>query len=228
MSNFLAIQGQAIAVRYGRQQVVRNFNIDVRGGEFVALVGPNGVGKSTVLRVLAGLRRPDAGSVRIGGRDIAREWNAVKPLIGYMPDRDSHFDEMTGRQNLEFFADLYRCNNGRVAEVLHALELDYAADIPVRGYSLGMRRKLLLARAILHRPMAILLDEPAAHLDPQSVRVVSQVLRSAVGSSCSLVLTAHDATGLAADCDRIVRLNLGQTQSLAMESPTTAELVRAP
>lgn len=228
MSNFLAIQGQAIAVRYGRKQVVRNFNIDVRGGELVALVGPNGVGKSTVLRVLAGLRRPDAGSVRIGGRDIVREWNAVKPLIGYMPDRDSHFDEMTGRRNLEFFADLYRCNSGRIAEVLHALELDFAADISVRGYSLGMRRKLLLARAILHRPMAILLDEPAAHLDPQSVRVVGQVLRSAVGSSCGLVLTAHDETNLAAHCDRVIPLNLAQIRGDAVDSSALRELVRAP
>lgn len=228
MSNSLVIHCQSIAVRYGRKRIVGDFNLEVRSGELIALVGPNGAGKSTVLRVLAGLRRPAAGSVRIDGRDLAREWDAAKPLIGYAPDRDNHFDDMTGRRNLEFFADLYRCNNGRVAEVLHALGLDYAADIPVRGYSLGMRRKLLLARAILHRPKAILLDEPAAHLDPQSVKVVSRVLRSAVGYSCGLVLTAHDATGLAADCDRIVPLNLGQSQGIAVGSPATGELVRAP
>src|ERR1700678_1789366 len=139
-----------LTVRYGDFVAVDGLNLDLRPGELFGLLGPNGAGKSSTLRVLIGPRPPSAGPVRVAGLDIARDGKAVKPLFGYVPDRENHFEEFTGRRNLEFFGKLYGVPKLRANDVLKMVELDEAADLPVRGYSLGMRKKLLLARAMLH------------------------------------------------------------------------------
>src|SRR5947209_11036186 len=98
---------EALTVRYGSFVAVDRLSVEVRRGELFGLLGPNGAGKSSTLRVLIGQRRPSAGRVTVAGRDVVTEWAAVKPLFGYVPDRENHFDEFTGRRNLQFFADLY-------------------------------------------------------------------------------------------------------------------------
>src|SRR5262249_32952902 len=148
--------------------------------ELFGLLGPNGAGKSSTLRVLIGQRRPSGGQVTVAGHDVVREWSTVKPLFGYVPDRENHFEEFTGRRNLQFFAGLYHVPAARIEECLEWVELTDAADVPVRGYSLGMRRKLLLARALLHRPPLLYLDEPTANLDIHSAAVVRRILRALV------------------------------------------------
>src|SRR5205823_9989064 len=116
------------------------------------------------------------------GHDVVHDWATVKPLFGYVPDRENHFEEFTGRQNLSFFAGLYRVPPARVDECLQLVELSDAADVVVRGYSLGMRRKLLLARALLHQPRLLYLDEPTANLDVHSAAVVRRILRELVAA----------------------------------------------
>src|SRR5207248_1176920 len=116
-------------------------DLELRAGERFGLLGPSGAGKSTTLRVLTGQLRPAAGCVTVAGRDLGREWAALKPLFGYVPDRDNHFEEFSGRRNLLIFAGLYNVRRARVEECLRLLELADAADVPVRAYSLGMRRK---------------------------------------------------------------------------------------
>lgn len=192
-----------LRVLYGSFAAVDGLDLEIRGGELFGLLGPNGAGKSTTIRVLIGQRRPTAGHAYVAGYDIVRDWSRVKPLFGYVPDRENHFEEFTGRRNLEFFADLYAVPRQRVMDCLRMVELDDAADLQVRGYSLGMRRKLLLARAMLHQPQVLYLDEPTANLDIHSAEIVHRILRERVADGATVVLTTHDMDEVEKICDRV-------------------------
>jgi ABC-type multidrug transport system ATPase subunit len=206
-----------LRVRYGSFAAVDGLNLDIRRGELFGLLGPNGAGKSTTIRVLIGQRLPSAGSVRVAGFDVVREWAKIKPHFGYVPDRENHFEEFTGRRNLEFFGLLYGVPAMRAAEVLRMVELDEAADLPVRGYSLGMRKKLLLARALLHEPQVLYLDEPTANLDIHSAEVVHRILRERVKLGATVVLTTHDMDEVERICDRVGIMCRGKL--VALDSP---------
>jgi ABC-2 type transport system ATP-binding protein len=211
------IQLDNLAVHYGSFKAVDGLSLEIRKGELFGLLGPNGAGKSTTIRVLIGQRRPTSGIVRIAGHDVVREWSTIKPLFGYVPDRENHFEEFTGRRNLEFFAGLYAVPRLRVMECLRQVELDEAADTPVRGYSLGMRRKLLLARALLHQPKILYLDEPTANLDIHSAEVVHRILRELVSDGATVVLTTHDMDEVEKICDRVGIVCRGKL--VALDSP---------
>ena len=117
-----------LRVLYGSFAAVDRLDLDIRGGELFGLLGPNGAGKSTTIRVLIGQRRPTAGTVTVAGYDVVREWALIKPLFGYVPDRENHFEEFTGRRNLEFFAQLYGVPTRRAKDCLDMVELDEAAE----------------------------------------------------------------------------------------------------
>jgi ABC-2 type transport system ATP-binding protein len=206
-----------LTVRYGDFVAVDGLNLTLVPGELLGLLGPNGAGKSTTLRVLIGQRPPSAGRVTVAGLDVVRDWQAVKPLFGYVPDRENHFEELTGRRNLQFFAGLYGVDHGRVDECLALVELSDAADLPVRAYSLGMRRKLLLARALLHRPRLLYLDEPTANLDIHSAAVVHRMLRGLVAEGAAVLLTTHNMPEVEKVCDRVAILCRGRM--VALDSP---------
>jgi ABC-type multidrug transport system ATPase subunit len=206
-----------VAVRYGSFAAVDHLTLDLHRGELFGLIGPNGAGKTTTIRVLIGQRLPDEGRVTILGHDLRRDWAAIKPHFGYVPDRENHFEEFTGRQNLEFFAGLYRVPTGRVLECLELVELAEAADVLVRGYSLGMRRKLLLARALLHWPRLLYLDEPTANLDIHSAALVRRLLRRHVAEGGTVLLTTHNMEEVEEVCDRVAILSRGRL--VALDSP---------
>src|SRR5215470_10478348 len=118
---------ERLTVRYGTFIAVDSLDLELRPGELFGLLGPNGAGKSSTLRVLIGQRRPSGGRATVAGRDVTREWDAVKPLFGYVPDRENHFEEFTGRRNLQIFAGLYGVRPGRVKECLDLVDLADAA-----------------------------------------------------------------------------------------------------
>ena len=212
-----AIQIDQLRVQYGSFTAVDGLSIEIRKGELFGLLGPNGAGKSTTLRVLIGQRKPTTGNVRVCGLDVVKEWSKIKPLFGYVPDRDNHFDEFTGNRNLEFFADLYGVPRLRVQQCLKLVELDEAGKVPVRGYSLGMRKKLLLARALLHDPQVLYLDEPTANLDIHSAELVHRILRERVESGATVVMTTHDMGEVEKICDRVAIVAKGKL--IALDSP---------
>jgi ABC-2 type transport system ATP-binding protein len=203
-----------VSVRYGRALALDGLDLEVRSGEMLALVGPSGAGKSTTLRVLVGQIAPSSGRVTMVGRDLGRDWASLKGLFGYVPDRDNHFDEFSGRGNLRFFADLYRVPHQRVEECLQLLELTEVADGMVQAYSLGMRRKLLLARALLHRPRLLFLDEPTANLDPHAAGLVRGILRDLADQGCTIVLATHDVPEAVELCDRVAVLRQGRLAAI--------------
>src|SRR5215471_16923960 len=206
-----------LRVLYGTFAAVDGLDLDIRKGELFGLLGPNGAGKSTTIRVLIGQRQPSGGNVSVAGLDVVRDWAEIKPTFGYVPDRENHFEEFTGRRNLEFFGELYGVPKLRAAEVLKMVELDEAADLPVRGYSLGMRRKLLLARALIHQPPLLYLDEPTANLDIHSAGIVRRILRKLVTEGCTVLLTTHNMDEVEAICDRVAILCRGRL--VALDSP---------
>jgi ABC-type multidrug transport system ATPase subunit len=213
----LILELAGLTVRYGDFVAVDGLDLGLRPGELFGLLGPNGAGKSSTLRVLIGQYRPSAGRVTVAGLDVVRDWQAVKPLFGYVPDRENHFEEFTGRRNLRLFAGLYGVAGRRVDECLEMVELTEAARVPVRGYSLGMRRKLLLARALLHRPRLLYLDEPSANLDVHSAAVVHRILRALAAEGVTVLLTTHNMKEVEEVCDRVAILCRGRL--VALDAP---------
>src|SRR5437016_5353190 len=208
---------EQLTVRYGAFVAVDHLDLELKRGELFGLLGPNGAGKSSTLRVLIGQRQPTSGKVTLAGHDVVREWQKVKPLFGYVPDRENHFEEFTGWRNLQFFAELYGVKSSRVEECLGLVELSEAAKIPVKSYSLGMRRKLLLARALLHRPRLLYLDEPSANLDIHSIEVVRRILRGLTAEGVTVLLTTHNMQEVEELCDRVAILCRGRL--IALDSP---------
>jgi ABC-2 type transport system ATP-binding protein len=211
------IRLENLVVRYGSFVAVDHLDLELQSGELFGLLGPNGAGKSSTLRVLIGQRRPTEGSVRVFGQDIVRDWSSIKPRFGYVPDRENNFEEFTGRRNLQIFAGLYNTPLDRIDECLQMVELDEAADVAVRGYSLGMRRKLLLARALLHEPRLLYLDEPTANLDIHSGKLVRKILRELVAKGVTVLLTTHNMEEVEEICDRVAILCRGKL--VALDTP---------
>ncbi len=208
---------ERLTVSYGSFVAVDNLDLALKAGELFGLLGPNGAGKSSTIRVLIGQRKPAGGRVTVAGHDVVKDWAAVKPLFGYVPDRENHFEEFSGRRNLQIFAGLYQVPESRIDECLALVELTDAAGLPVRGYSLGMRRKLLLARALLHRPRLLYLDEPTANLDIHSAALVRKILRGLVADGCTVILTTHNMDEVEEVCDRVAILCRGRL--VALDSP---------
>lgn len=211
------IRIEKLTINYGTFTAVDGLNLELHRGELFGLLGPNGAGKTTTLRVLIGQRRPSGGQVTVAGHNVVRDWDTVKPLFGYVPDRENHFEEFTGRRNLQIFARLYRVADERVHECLDLVELSDAAELPVSAYSLGMRRKLLLARALLHRPPLLYLDEPTANLDVHSAGLVRRILRELVQEGCTVLLTTHNMQEVEEICDRVAILCRGRL--VALDTP---------
>ena len=206
-----------LVVQYGTYRAVDGLFLDLYRGELFGLLGPNGAGKSTTVRVLIGQRPADSGQVTVGGLDVARQWQQVKSLFGYVPDRDNHFDEFSGWRNLRIFCDLYGAPRNRVDECLQLVELTEVADLPVKSYSMGMKKKLLFGAAPLHDPAVMYLDEPTANLDIHSCAVVHRILRERVEAGRTVLLTTHNMNEVEAICDRVGIMSQGRL--IALDSP---------
>jgi len=200
-----------LVVRFGDFTAVDCVEFSVGRGEIFGFLGPNGAGKSTTIRVLIGCQRPTSGVVHVAGCRLPHDLERCKPSFGYVPDADNHIDEFTGRENLELFAKLYQLNDRLVVDrLLSQLELAEAADVAVANYSKGMRRKLLIAREMLHRPQVLFLDEPTANLDPHSTALVRELLRQLAADGMTVFLTTHNMDEVEEICDRAAILCRGQ------------------
>ena len=205
-----AIVLDQLVIRFGRFVAVDRLSLSIREGELFGFLGPNGAGKTTTIRVLIGGRAPSSGRVEVAGLRMPQQFDRIKPLFGYVPDTENHIEEFTGRENLELFARLYDIPLSEVGRLLAKLELTEAADLPVRAYSKGMRRKLLIAREILHRPRILYLDEPTANLDAHSTDLVRRMLRELAADGTTVFLTTHDMQEVEEICDRVAILCRGK------------------
>ena len=174
--------------------VLWNLDLTVPWGESLALFGANGAGKTTLLRILAASVRPDAGAVRIAGRDLLRQTGAARRRIGVVGHRSFLYEDLTPRENLLYYAQLYGLpdREARAATALDRMGLAARANHRVRALSNGMQKRAAIARAILHQPDVLLLDEPEAGLDQDSRRILGELLTEWTAEGRSAVFTTHD------------------------------------
>lgn len=194
-SGSAAIHAANLRKDYGDRNVLRNVDVAVPWGETAVLFGANGAGKTTLLRVLAGLSRPDSGDVHIAGHRMRRSGGRARHLVGFVGHQTLLYQDLTSRENLLFYAKLYGIAQPgpRIEAVLEQLNLSDSVDRRVRTLSHGMQKRLSVARAILHEPAVLLLDEPESGLDIDSVNALGNLLSDWSSSGRTALLTTHSA-----------------------------------
>jgi len=214
------IEVRKLTKTFGLNPVLRGLDLDVPRGQFLTLLGPNGSGKTTLLRILAALARPTSGTVRIGGWDLPAEAEFVRAQLGVVSHQPLLYDTLTAEENLLFFARLYHLppesRRERVAEMLERVGLARRARDVVQTYSRGMLQRLAIARAILHNPAILLLDEPYTGLDQDAAAVLDDLLRQVATEGRTVIMTTHDLRRGHALADRIAILSRGR---IAFDAP---------
>ena len=210
-----AIAAAGIRKDYGDRAVLRGVDLSVGWGEIAVLFGANGAGKTTLLRILAGLTRADGGGARIAGRPVHGRGNRARRLVGFTGHQTMLYSDLTCRENLEFYARLYGIKDAgdRIEQVLEQASLSDRANRRVRTLSHGMQKRLAMARATLHEPAALLLDEPESGLDAESVEALGKFLRDWAGAGRTALLTTHSAEVGLAWADRALTLAGGRIES---------------
>ena len=210
-----AIVGAGIRKDYGDRAVLRGADLTIGWGEIAVLFGANGAGKTTLLRILAGLTRPDDGAARVAGRLMHRRDGAGRRMVGFAGHQTMLYNDLTCRENLAFYGKLYgiRDSGARIETALAQANLLDRADRRVRTLSHGMQKRLSMARAILHNPAVLLLDEPESGLDAESVETMGHLLREWAQSGRSALLTTHISEVGLAWADRALTLDGGRIVS---------------
>jgi heme exporter protein A len=193
--------------RYGERTALAGVSVSVEEGQTLVVLGSNGAGKTTLLRVLAGLLRPHGGDVRVLDAELPRERWRLPGRVGYLGHEPLLYRELTGRENLRYHARLHRVSAARVDELLGAVGMEARADEPLRELSRGMVQRLAVARAVLHDPPLLLLDEPRAGLDPAAAEALEPLIGRASGRT--RVLVTHDLEGGLAAADLALGLRDG-------------------
>jgi ABC-2 type transport system ATP-binding protein len=201
-------------VVYGKTHAVRNLSLAIPRGEVFGFIGPNGAGKTSTIKVLATLLRPSGGVAKIAGINVARDPDAIRRRIGYMPDFFGVYDDLTANEYLHFFAAAYRIDPAKrasiIRDVLALTDLTEKSDAPVDGLSRGMKQRLGLARVLLHDPDLLLLDEPASGLDPRARIEMRELLKELQSMGKTIIVSSHILHELAQFCTSIGIIEAGQ------------------
>jgi len=199
---------------FGKVHAVRGVSFEARDGEITGLLGPNGAGKTTTLRMLYSLLPPDRGEIRIDGLDPTRDAMAIKRTLGVVPDGRGLYTRLTARENIRYYGELHGLEKmpleRRIEELTHTLSMEDFIDRRTEGFSQGQRVKVAIARAMVHGPQTVLMDEPSNGLDVMSTRALREYVRSLKNGGHSVVLSTHIMQEVAALCDRIVIIAKGE------------------
>ncbi|HWF52479.1 MAG TPA: ABC transporter ATP-binding protein [Solirubrobacteraceae bacterium] len=202
------IELDGLTRHFGERTVLREVSLTLQRGQTLAVLGRNGAGKSTLLRILATLLRPHAGSAKLFGEPLPREGWKVRGRVGLLGHEPLLYRDLSGRENLIYHARLHRVPMQRVDEVLEAVAMHDRAEDPVRSLSRGMVQRLTVARAVLHKPELLLLDEPRSNLDPAAGELVEPLIGR--DSGVTRVLTSHDPQAALAEADVVLALQGGR------------------
>ena len=186
-----AIQVQDLTRKYDGLCAVDGISFEVAAGEIFGFLGPNGAGKTTTIKMLTGQLRPTRGKAQVMGCDVVAERQQLKPQIGVVFDSQNLYERLSGRDNLRFYARLYRVDKARVQEVLAQVGLTERARDKVNAYSNGMKQRLLIARGLLHKPRVLFLDEPTRGLDPNVARDIRAIVTDLARQGMTVFLTTH-------------------------------------
>jgi ABC-2 type transport system ATP-binding protein len=213
-----AVELKSVVKRYNEILAVDNVDLNVKPSEIFGLLGPNGSGKSTTMKMLLGLVQPDAGSVNVLGINIQQDAVAVKQQVGYVPESPRLYEFLTGIEYLDFIGDIYGMKTEekktRINEYLKALELEGREGDMISSYSSGMKQKVALISAFLHRPKLLILDEPLNGLDPRSARIVKDFLQELKAQGVTTLMSTHILEIAQALCDRIAIMYQGRLIAL--------------
>ncbi|WP_223591441.1 ABC transporter ATP-binding protein [Neobacillus bataviensis] len=192
--------------------ILRGVDLQVKKGETVAILGPNGAGKSTLLKVLATLIKPTSGIVRINGLDLKKNHIEIKKILGYLPHSSLLYDHYSPLENLVFFGNLYgvRDVEQRAMKLVKDVGLSFFLNEPVKNFSRGMIQRIAIARAIVHDPEVLLLDEPHTGLDQGAISILNNVILSMKEKGATTLMVTHDFKQAAEICDRIIIVKNGK------------------
>jgi ABC-2 type transport system ATP-binding protein len=209
-----AIVCRNLTKSYGDFPVLKGIDLEVERGELFGFLGPNGAGKTTTIKILTGLLLPSGGNVEVAGWDVVEDPFEVKRRVGYVPDRALLYEKLTGGEFLEFVGHLYGLEpedaRREATSYLQMFELAGWVDELIEAYSHGMRQKLALVTALLHRPEVLVIDEPMAGLDPRSARRVKTLLKELVSRGTTVFLSTHTLEVAEAVCSRVAIIQEGR------------------
>ncbi len=222
------IQVQGLVKSYGHTYALRNVDLEVGQGQFLTVVGPNGAGKTTLLRILATLLKPTGGLVRIHGLDLGSRSAEIRRHIGFVSHQSLTYPRLTVEENLTFYGKLYDVPalQERVETLLHLVGLEARRRDPAHTLSRGMQQRLSIARAIIHQPSLLLLDEPYTGLDQQAAEMLRQLLQTISTEARTVVMTTHDLQRALDLCDKVAILTRGQIAYQSEDPSLTEEDLR--
>jgi len=205
---------QGASKRFGDKPAVCDVTLQIPAGQLFACLGPNGAGKTTIIKMLTGLLRPSGGKVMVAGSDMSDNRAENRRPLSYVPDEPYLYEKLTGREFLEFTRDIYgmplEASERWIDELISILEVADYVDELSETYSHGMRQRIVFAAALLHRPRVLIVDEPMVGLDPKSVRIVKDLLRTIADRGCTIFMATHTLSVAEELADRIGILNQGR------------------
>ena len=217
-----SIEVDELSRTFNDRRAVDRISFTVAAGEVFGFLGHNGAGKTTTIRMLSGQLRPTAGAARVVGCDVTTEQHRLKPLVGVVSENQNLYERMSGRENLAFAARLYGANPARIDETLDQVGMLERANDNVRHYSNGMKQRLLIARALLHRPQIIFLDEPTRGLDPVVAREIRHLVIQLSTQGVTIFLTTHYMEEADELCRRVAFLSEGRI--VALDTPDNLKM----
>lgn len=196
-----------ITKQFKQVRAVDNLNLTVDSGEIFGFLGPNGAGKTTTIKMIAGTLRPTSGSIHIAGHDMLKHPEKAKKIVGFIPDRPFLYEKLTGEEFLKFMAGLYEVDDSdfesRADSLLKLFELDEWRNELIESYSHGMKQRLIMSSALIHKPRVLVVDEPMVGLDPRGARLVADIFKQLRSNGVCVFVSTHTLSLAAALCDRI-------------------------
>lgn len=217
-----AVQVEDLTKHYGDVHALDGVSLETAPGEIFGLLGHNGAGKSTMIRILTGRAKPTSGRAQVLGHDVPGDLEAIRGEINLVAEVPNVYQRATAKENLEFFCSLYGLPKSRAADVLEQVRLSGVAKRKVKTFSTGMRQRLLLARALLNSPRVLFLDEPTRGLDPQSARDLRKIITALAEGGSTIFLTTHDMNEADELCERVAFLADGKI--VALDTPRALKL----
>lgn len=208
------IRLEQLTKRYGGFTAVDGIDLEIPAGTLYGFLGPNGAGKTTTMRMIAGILRPTSGRIEVSGVDVVQDPIRAKASLGFIPDRPFVYDKLSGAEFLRFVAALYGQDGAvierRIDELLELFELTRWKNELTETYSHGMRQKLIISSALVHRPRVIVVDEPMVGLDPRSARLLKQIFRHFVTNGGTVLMSTHTLEVAEAMCDQLAIIQGGR------------------
>src|SRR5262245_2681475 len=208
------IELDRVTKQFGTKTAVHDLSLNIRPGELFAFLGPNGAGKTTTIKLMCGLLFPTAGTVRIGGFDVQREGDQARRLLSFVPDQPYLYEKLTGREFLQFIADMYGLardyGRERIENMIRLFGLGEFVDDLTERYSHGMKQRTVFASALLHDPRVLIVDEPTVGLDPRSIRLLKDLLRQQADAGVTIFLSTHSLEIVQEIADRISIVDHGR------------------